>query len=52
MDDTNPLISKINSPKDLKALPEKSLPDLAEEIRSLIIEVVSRNGGHLASNLG
>ena len=46
------LLSKINSPDDLKKLPEDQLPKLSEEIRKKIIEVVGKNGGHLASNLG
>ncbi len=46
------LISRINSPEDLKKIPRKQLPQLAEEIRRKIIEVVGKNGGHLASNLG
>ncbi len=46
------LLKKINSPKDLKNLSLYQLSKLAREIRKLIIEVVSKNGGHLASNLG
>ena len=46
------LLENIKSPADVKALPEDALPQLAEECRSTIIETVSRNGGHLASNLG
>ena len=45
-------LSKINYPEDLKELPIEALPVLAQEIRELILDVVSRNGGHLASNLG
>ncbi len=47
-----PILSKINSPSDLKELEEKDLAPLCEEIRQKIITAVSRNGGHLASNLG
>ena len=47
-----PLLNKINSPDRLKELPLASLPELAGEIRERIIEVVNRNGGHMASNLG
>lgn len=36
----------------MKRIPKKDLPALAREMRSRIIEVVGRNGGHLASNLG
>ncbi len=46
------LLNKIASPADLKALPPEKLPEVAEEIRKIIIDVVSRRGGHLASNLG
>jgi 1-deoxy-D-xylulose-5-phosphate synthase len=46
------LLDKINGPGDLKKLPPESLPQLADEIRAFILEVVSKNGGHLASNLG
>ena len=45
-------LEKINSPADLKALPESALDELAAEIRERIIDVVGENGGHLASNLG
>lgn len=46
------LIENIKSPDDLKKLSVEELKDLAEEIREIIIERVSINGGHLASNLG
>ncbi|MCP4024062.1 MAG: 1-deoxy-D-xylulose-5-phosphate synthase [Desulfobacteraceae bacterium] len=46
------LLETIKSPKDLKALTRKELPLLAQELRQRIIEVVSKNGGHLASSLG
>jgi len=46
------LLLKINSPQDLKNLSLDELKELASEIRAKIIETVSRNGGHLASNLG
>ncbi len=46
------LLDGIHSPQDLKKLPLEKLTDLAREVRSLIIDVVSKNGGHLASNLG
>ena len=46
------LLEKINTPADLKKLSRKQLPDLAQEIRKVIVEVVSKNGGHLASSLG
>jgi len=46
------LLEKINSPDDLKQIEYHRLPDIASEIRDLIIDVVSKNGGHLASSLG
>ncbi len=46
------MIEKINSPEDVKKLDLEQKKILAEEIRKYILEVVSENGGHLASNLG
>ena len=46
------LLSKIKSPEDLKKVPKEQLPQVAAEMRKKIIEVVGKNGGHLASNLG
>ena len=46
------LIDKINFPKDLRKLNLKDKKQLATEIREYILEVTSKNGGHLASNLG
>ncbi len=46
------LLKQINSPSDLKKLPEKELDPLCGEIRSYLINTISRTGGHLASNLG
>lgn len=46
------MLEKINEPEDVKKLTLKEKQELAEEIRKYIIEVVSENGGHLASNLG
>ena len=45
-------IENIKSPADIKTLSSAELKDLAEELREIIIERVSINGGHLASNLG
>lgn len=47
-----PLLNTIHSPDDVKTLSSQELVDLAAEIRHRIIEVMSINGGHLASNLG
>jgi len=46
------LLDKINSPQDLKTLSQEQLPQLASEIRKLIIDTVSKTGGHLAPSLG
>ncbi|MEW6008319.1 MAG: 1-deoxy-D-xylulose-5-phosphate synthase [Candidatus Omnitrophota bacterium] len=46
------LLESINSPQDLKKIPIAQLPVLAGEIRALIIDIVSKAGGHLASSLG
>ena len=46
------LLDKINSPKDLKKLSRSELVTLCDEVRSFIIESVSKTGGHLSSNLG
>ena len=45
-------LEQINSPQDLKKLSPEQLPRVAQEIRALMVEVVSRTGGHLASSLG
>lgn len=45
-------LENVNSPKDVKKLNKKELEQLCEEIRQLMIQTVSENGGHLASNLG
>ncbi|MEJ2169356.1 MAG: 1-deoxy-D-xylulose-5-phosphate synthase [Desulfobacterales bacterium] len=41
-----------DNPSYLKQLSRSDLTALAEEIRTVIVDVVSKNGGHLASNLG
>ena len=46
------ILEKIDSPKDLQQLDAEDLEVLAQEIREEIIDVVSKNPGHLSSNLG
>lgn len=46
------ILEKINEPKDLKQLNIEEQKELAEEIRKELLNIVSKNGGHLASNLG
>src|ERR1044071_6451956 len=49
---TERLLDGIQSPADVKALPEESLPQLAQEVRDELIKVLSQTGGHLGPNLG
>lgn len=46
------MLEDIKSPSDIKSLDGKQLANLSNEIRNVIIDTVSKNGGHLASNLG
>ncbi|HUP48594.1 MAG TPA: 1-deoxy-D-xylulose-5-phosphate synthase [Thermoanaerobaculia bacterium] len=46
------LLDNINTPHDLRKLDRSLLPQVAEEIREMIIDVVSRVGGHFGGNLG
>ncbi len=46
------LLDRVNSPADLKQLKMAQLKDLSEEIRTFLLESLSKTGGHLASNLG
>lgn len=46
------MLENIHNPNDIKNLNDSELTDLAEEMRKTILSAVSKNGGHLASNLG
>lgn len=46
------VLDKVNSPRDLKQLTDDELNRLCAEIRRMMIDTVSKTGGHLASNLG
>ncbi len=46
------VLESINDPSDLRSLSYPQLDELAAEIRSHVVEAVSRTGGHLGSNLG
>ncbi|MCQ4022258.1 MULTISPECIES: 1-deoxy-D-xylulose-5-phosphate synthase [unclassified Ruminococcus] len=46
------VVETVKSPKELQKLNEEQLEQLCSEIRRIIVSVVSKNGGHLASNLG
>jgi 1-deoxy-D-xylulose-5-phosphate synthase len=47
-----PLLDLIGSPDDLKRIPIQDLPEVASEIRQELLDVVTRNGGHLGASLG
>lgn len=46
------LLQELRSPSELKQMTDKELSSLCDEIRTVIVDTVSENGGHLASNLG
>src|SRR5690348_291404 len=46
------ILDRIAGPADVKALEAAQLPQLAQEIRAELIDVTSRNGGHIGPNLG
>ncbi|WP_405652895.1 1-deoxy-D-xylulose-5-phosphate synthase [Streptomyces sp. RK9] len=46
------ILETIRGPRDLKALTEAELAELAEEIREFLVHAVARTGGHLGPNLG
>lgn len=47
-----PLLSKINSPADLRALDIEQLPEVCEELRRFLVSELSHNPGHFASSMG
>ena len=49
---THPLLDRIDSPAELRALSPAELPQVAKELRDFLVESVASTGGHLASNLG
>ncbi|MGH8148446.1 MAG: 1-deoxy-D-xylulose-5-phosphate synthase, partial [Steroidobacteraceae bacterium] len=50
--DTFPLLAALETPQDLRKLPEGKLPLLAKEVREFLIQSVSTRGGHFAAGLG
>ena len=46
------LLDSVDSPQDLKNIPVEKLPELAKEIRDMLLDTISKTGGHLSSNLG
>lgn len=51
-DEKYPLLSKIDSPSDLRKLKEEQLPQVCAEIRQFLIEELSSHPGHFASSMG
>src|SRR5690606_2943289 len=49
---SHPLLSRIDTPADLRRLTRAELGQLAVELRDYLLQSVSRTGGHLSSNLG
>src|SRR3712207_6452046 len=47
-----PLLSKIDSPDELRALGKEQLSQVCDELRAYLLETVSQSSGHLASGLG
>ncbi len=47
-----PLLASIESPADLRRLPQRDLPALAAELREFLVQTVSTRGGHFAAGLG
>ncbi len=52
IEDKYPLLAGIDSPHDLRELPEDQLEPLARELRSFLVETMAATGGHFAANLG
>ncbi|MDE0330918.1 MAG: 1-deoxy-D-xylulose-5-phosphate synthase [Nitrospinae bacterium] len=46
------LLERIDSPSDLRLLPEEELPQVVDELRDMVIQVTSNTGGHLGASLG
>jgi 1-deoxy-D-xylulose-5-phosphate synthase len=47
-----PLLDQVSYPSDLKKIDDKDMPQLAQELRSEMIDAVSKTGGHLGAGLG
>ena len=46
------ILDQINKPNDIKIVDKELYNDLADEVRSFLVDKISKNGGHLGSNLG
>lgn len=49
---THSLLERVDSPAELRQLEENQLPQLADQLRTFLIECLSKTGGHLAAGLG
>ena len=47
-----PLLSQINIPEDLRTMPQEQLTRISNELRSFLLNSVSKSSGHFASGLG
>lgn len=47
-----PLLHQVSKPADLRKLDEQQLPQLADELRSYLLEAISESGGHFGAGLG
>ena len=47
-----PLLDQIDSPRDLRELSRRQLPQLADELRSYLLYSVGQSGGHFGAGLG
>ncbi len=47
-----PLLAQIDSPKDLRNISQEQLPRISNELRSFLLNSVSKSSGHFASGLG
>ncbi len=47
-----PLLDQVTTPSDLKKIDDRDMPQLAQELRSEMIDAVSKTGGHLGAGLG
>lgn len=52
MGNNNHLLNKIDLPQDLKKLKSAQLPQVCDELRQFIVEIVSQKGGHFGASLG
>ncbi|MGZ8401541.1 MAG: 1-deoxy-D-xylulose-5-phosphate synthase N-terminal domain-containing protein, partial [Methyloceanibacter sp.] len=51
-DSSTPLLDRVRTPQDLRALQDQELTQLAEELRQELIAAVAVTGGHLGAGLG